>query len=255
AMIEKTAGPEHPLVSYPLEGLAEIYADRGDYAKAEMFYQRVRKIRETALGPENPGVAKALNSLAVLYAAKGDLTQAVTAQLREHQITERNIALNLATGSERQKLAYVASLSEITDQTLSLHIRLAPENSQACELAATTVLQRKGRVLDTLADELTTLRRRFMPQDQKLLDQLNETIAQLARLVLNGPQRTTLAEHQERIKTLEEQREKLEGEISRRSAGYYRRPQQVTLALVQSAIPIKGVLIEFAVYRPFDPKT
>src|SRR6185295_11668162 len=63
-----------------------------------------------------------------------------------------------------------------------------------------------------------------------------------------------LAEHQGRIKALEEQREKLEGEVSRRSAGYYRRPQMVTLPLVQSAIPSKGVLIEFAVYRPFDPK-
>src|SRR4030095_4650389 len=193
------------------------------------------------------------DSLAMLYAAKGDLPQAVAAQLRAHQITERNIALNLATGSERQKLAYLASLSAITDQTLSLHVRLAPDNSQACELAATTVLQRKGRVLDKLADELTTLRRRFTAQDQKLLDELNDTIAELARLVLNGPQRITLAEHQKRIAELEQQQEKLEGEISRRSAGYYRSSQLVTLSLVQSAIPGKAALIEFAVYRPFDP--
>ena len=92
------------------------------------------------------------------------------------------------------------------------------------------------------------------PEDQKLLDQLKAARAQLARLVLSGPQRTTPAEHQAQIKTLEEQREKLEDQISRRSAEFRAQSQPVTLSSVQAAIPARSALIEFAAYRPFNAR-
>src|SRR5262249_54173599 len=151
--------------------------------------QHALAIWEKALGPEHPYVAESLNNLARLYEVKGDLTLAVTFQSRASVVSERNIALNLVTGSERQKLAYLATLSEETDQIISLHARSAPDDSTARSLAATTILQRKGRVLDAMYDNFSALRKRFNAQDQALLDQLKETSAQLARLVLRGPQR------------------------------------------------------------------
>jgi len=63
----------------------------------------------------------------------------------------------------------------------------------------------------------------------------------------------TPAEHQLQIKKLEAEREKLEEEISRSSAGFYKKSQPVTLAAVQAAIPDNAALIEFALYRPFVP--
>lgn len=252
---EKALGPEHPHVASTLHNLAMVYRNKGDYDKAEQLNLRAIRIAAKALGPEHPNVSEMLNDLAILYAAKGDLTQAVTTQMRADKIIEHNIALNLVASSERQKLAYLVSLSEPTDRTLSLHLRTVPNNVDACALAATTILQRKGRVLDALADSLTTLRRRFSEQDQKMLDQMNDAISQLARLVLNGPQRTTTsAEHQRRIKALEEQREGIEAEISRRSAEFRAGSQPVTLAAVQAGIPANTALIEIGIYAPFDPK-
>jgi CHAT domain-containing protein len=105
-----------------------------------------------------------------------------------------------------------------------------------------------------MAETLIVLRRRLSPEDRAALDQLNETTSQLARLVLNGPQRITLAEHQNRIKALSEQQEKIEADISRRSAGSYLGAAPITLAAVQAAIPENAALVEFAVYHPFDPK-
>src|SRR4030095_4711100 len=208
-----------------------------------------------ALGPGHPNVSEMLNDLSIDYAAKGDLAQAVITQMRAEKIIEHNIVLNLVTSSERQKLAYLASLSELTDRTLSLHLRTVPDNVDACGLATLTILQRKGRVLDALADSVATLRRRFSEQDQKPLDQMNDATSQLARLVLNGPQRTTTqAEHQKRIKALEEHREEIEAEISRRSAEFRAGSQPVTLDAVRAAIPANTALIEFAIYSPFDPK-
>ena len=251
---EKAQRADHPDVAISLEYLAKLYSQRRNFDKAEQVYQRALRIREKGLGPDHPGVSELLTNMAALYAARSDSEQAITTQARASVIIEHNVALNLATGSERQKLAYLTRLSEITDQTLSLHTRTTPDNPEARGLAVTTILQRKGRVQDAMADSLTMLRQRFNPLDQKLLDQLNYTTAQLGRLVLNGPQRMTLAEHQKQIKALEEQRETLESEISRRSAGFYERTAPVTLAMVQAAIPVAAALIEFAAYRPFDPK-
>ena len=251
---EKTLGPDHNLVSHALHGLAWLAAQKGDYARAEPLYRRAQEIREKALGPDHPDVADLLGELAMLEASKGDIAGAVNAQSRANRISEHNIALNLVTGSERQKLAYLATLSDVTDKTLSLQCTLAPNDSRASALGVTTVLQRKGRVLDALADSLTALRRRFNPEDQKLLDQLNDTLGRLATLVLSGPQRMSTEQHRKDIGALEERREQLEAEIGRRSAGSYGRSGPITLGDVQSAIPDHASLIEFEVYRPYDPK-
>jgi len=255
AIWEKALGPEHPQVALSLHNLANLYYHKGDYAKAEPLSQRALAIWEKTLGPEHPHVATSLNGLARLYAAQGDLAQAVTFQLHASALSERNLALNLATGSERQKLAYLATLSARANQTISLHVHSAPNDPAARSLAATTILQRKGRVLDAASDSLGALRRRFNAQDQALLDRLKETNAQLARLVLSGPQRISPAEHQEQIKALEEQREKLEAEISSRSAEFRAQSQPVTLDVVQSAIPGNAALVEFSGYRPFNAKS
>ena len=46
------------------------------------------------------------------------------------------------------------------------------------------------------------------------------------------------------------EREKLESEISRRSAGYYQNARPITLADVQAVIPTDAALIEFSIYNP-----
>ena len=53
---------------------------------------------------------------------------------------------------------------------------------------------------------------------------------------------------------MEEERENLEAEIGRRSGGFFPRTGTLTLAAVQAAIPKGAALVEFAVYRSFDPQ-
>lgn len=251
---EKSLGPDHLDVAGSLNNLAIVYRDKGDYAKAEPLLLRALTIREKTLGPEHPDVAQSLNSFARLSVARGALLEAVAFQSRASIISERNLALNLATGSERQKLAYLATLSSQADQTISLHVRSTPTDPTARSLAITTILQRKGRILDAVTDSFSGLHRRFNPQDQSLLDLWKNHSAQLARLVLGGPQKISLAEHQKQIKALEEKKDQLEAEISRHSAEFRAQFQPITLGVVQTAIPTGGALIEFASYRPFNPK-
>ena len=254
AIREKALGREHRDFAVTLDNLALLYSAKGDYDNAEPLFQRALPILEKALGPEHPNVALVLTHRARLFEAKGDLSQAIAFQSRAGDISERNLALNMATGSERQKLAYLATMSSESDQTVSLHVRSGPNDSEARRLAITTVLRRKGRALDAMTDSVGALRGRANPQDQVLFDQLKDVRGQVARLVLAGPQRTTPAQHQSEVKSLQAEIERLEAEISRHSDEFRAQAQPVTISAIQSAIPPNAALIELYVYRPFNPR-
>jgi tetratricopeptide (TPR) repeat protein len=108
ALQEKALGAEHPDLVIPINNLAVLYWNKGDYVKAEPLLNRALAIREKALGPHHRLVAESLNYIARLYAAKGDTARAVTFQSRANAVIEQNLVPNLATGSERQRLAYLA---------------------------------------------------------------------------------------------------------------------------------------------------
>lgn len=247
---EKTYGANHPSTAQVVFNLGNLYALKNDSQKAELFYQRALETRENKFGTESPVVSEVLSAFALLLAERGDPNQSLKLQHRSNEIDEHNISLNLTIGSERQKLAYLNNLFERTNQSLFLQTKFAPDNSLAIELAVTTVLRQKGRVLDAVANNLTELRRRSTPQDQELLDKLNKITQQISELMLSGAGETPLAEHQLKIKTLTDEREKLEDEISRRVAGFFPKSQPVTLQSVQAVIPSDSALIEFAIYTP-----
>ena len=253
AIWQKAVNPNHSQVASALNNLGTLFHAQNNFEQAESLYLRSLAIKEVTLAPDHPDTVQTLNNLAKLYIAKGDYVRAIEFQSRAVAGTEHNIALNLASGSERQKMAYLSSLPSQVNQTVSLHVRYDPESSIARDLAVSTVLQRKGRILDVMSDSLAALRRRVSAQDQALLDSLNKVTASLAALVLNGPQRMNPAEHQQQIKSLEKQREELEGEVSRRTAGFYERQHDLVLSEIKAEVPADAALVEFAVYRPYRP--
>ncbi len=254
AILEKAFGPENPRLAMILNNIANIYRAKGEYAKSLDAHLRVLRVAEATRGPYHPLTLLSLGNIAKTYAAQGNIAEAIKFQSRVDAVIERNIEMNLAIGSERQKLSYLNATAERTDRTISLNSDLAPNDGAASALAALVLLQRKGRVLDAMSESFLSLRQRSTPEEQALLKQYNDSTAQLARLVLDGPQKLSFEEHQKKVSQLEEVKERLEAEISRRSAEFRAVSQPVTLAAVQAAIPEGAALIEFAVYRPFDPK-
>ena len=250
---EKIYGEYNASTANAVTSLGILYEALGDYERAEKFHLRAQAIYERVLGPNNHYTILSLRGLADVYAVKGDVDRSMEYQRRISAIEEKIIPLNLTIGSERQKIAYFTQLQK-PDTLISFHVRLARDDGAARDMAATKVLQRKGRVLDALSESRAALRRRFSTQDQALLDSLGDLNSRLARLVLGGPQKMSPEEHQNQIKALEGEREKLEAEISRRSTGFYEGSHPVTLAAVRAAIPSDAALIEFAAYRPVDLK-
>ncbi len=250
---EKSVGENHPLTAHVLYNLAHIYALRKDFAKAERLYRRALVIREDFFTANSAGVSQVLSGLALLLADKGETAEALKLQQRANEIDERYLNLNLAIGSERQKLALLDDLSGQLSQSIFLQTRFAPENALAAEMAATGILRSKGRVLDAVSNNLSGLRRRFNPQDRVLLDELNGVNQNIAELILNGREEDqSNKDFQAKIKALGERREKLEDEISRRAAGFYEKSVPVDLSSIRSLIPADSALLEFAVYTPYS---
>jgi CHAT domain-containing protein len=254
ALAEQSLGQDNPGLSGYRNDIAAAYVAGGDYTKAEAQYRQALSAHERLGAMSSPAVQETLYGLARLSAARGAVPDAVKFDARAGELEERYVGLNLAAGSERQKLALLATMSERTDQVISLNMQLAPGDRDAASLAALTLLRRKGRALDAMADTFNVLRRRSGPQDGALLDQLSEVTSRLARLLLNGPQAASPEEHQRAVKALEEWKEELEAEISRRSAEFRTQSRPVTLEAVEAATPTHAALVEFVSYRPFDPK-
>jgi CHAT domain-containing protein len=254
AIREPIVGPNHPDEAPLLNNLANVYHATGDAAGAIELYFRALRIWERAGGPSGRGTLVAVGNIARTYASLGDIDNAVAFQQRADAILETQLELNLAAGSERQKLAFARSVAERTDRTISLHLIQAPDNAAAAALAAQVVLQRKGRVQDAMTDVFTSLRGRVADDEARvLMDRLKEATARLARVSLDRGDPAAALSADASVIDLERCREAIEAALSDRSAEFRGQMQRITLDAVQSAIPEDAALIEFATFRSFNP--
>lgn len=153
-ILEKFLGKEHPDVATNLNNLALLYHSQGNYQQAEQLYLRSLVIIEKVLGKKHPDVARNLDNLTGLYWAKGDITRAIDFLRCGLEVEEQNLNLIFAVGSEQRKQTYVKTFSTTTDRTISLSLQEARAQKTAASLALTTVLRRKGLVLDAVADSI-----------------------------------------------------------------------------------------------------
>jgi CHAT domain-containing protein/lipopolysaccharide biosynthesis regulator YciM len=253
AIYERALGKENQPVAFVLSNLAEIYNDQGDYQRASAVLSRALEIREKIFGSaEHPVIATNLNSLAELALRQGQLANAISLQQRSLESREGELLRNLVSGSERQKLIYLKSSVKDQDFSVSLHLQNAVQNEQAAKLALTTILRRKGRALDVMTDSINRLRQQATSEDQQLLEELSTLRAQLSALVLRGPGKQSLADHQAQLKALETKIDALENRVSARSVEFRAQTTRVTLAAIQQAIPTTATLLEFTAYQPYD---
>lgn len=256
AIFEKARGSDYPRgAAASFNHLASLYHDKGDYGKAEALYQRALVLRQEAFGPNHPEVALSLNNLAALYRDQGKPQQAIAFAARAAEVSEYSLNQTLVTGSERQKLLFLALREDETNRIVSLHAQSAPHDPQALKLALTTLLRRKGRGLEAVSNVIDTLRRHTSPDDQALFDRLISTRSQLATLTLRGPERASPDQFRSQLKHLEDEADKLEADLSARSAEFRTQTQPVTLAAIQAALPKDAALVEFATYRFYEAKT
>ena len=296
----------YSLRSSPYSILGRLYRAQGDYVRAEATYLRLLKTMETPPGSlASMSVARAYNELAAVYEAKGDYAKALQSRVRGNELIEHNLVKTLApalsttgedtwenrsTLSSAQMSAWeyiwetlLDSLVRETNSAVSLSALHLPEDRQARQLALTTILQRKGRLLDARAGQIAVLRRYGNQQDQNLIDQLTKVYMQgstssignsasakkkvdelTKALRENRPTAQIQAELQAEIMlsmmgpkgftTNMNSQKEIEGAISKRSAELRKPEPLITISSVAQALPADAALVEFVSYKPFTPK-
>ena len=252
AIGEAQLGPDHPSTAISLNNLAELYDSMGRYGEAEPLYQRALAIREAQLGPDHPSTATSLNNLAVLYWGQGDQALSLTYFQKGLAAEEQILNRNLIGGSEANKWDYLKTFIGTTDEALTFALQ-DPTSYPAAQLALTTVLQRKGRLLDLFTNSQQILRDQLDPESQLLLDKLNNARSQLAALTFNRSESLPLDLYRQQLSTLNQDIAELENDLSRLSAEFRATNQPIDLASIQRLLPSDSALIEYVRYRPFDP--
>ncbi len=252
AISEKAFGTGHPEQVNALLNLATVYTERGDLTRGETYLQKTLVLAQEKLGARHPTVGGALLALGRLYIAKGDKEKALQYAKQAEEISEHNLALILATGSDEQKRLYMDSIRWETDGAVSLHLKIAAENLGAARFALTTILRRKGRVLDAMVNNMAALRKHLKPDDALLLDQLSSARTQLSTLTLRGPGGANVDEYKADLSRLEESVQKFESMVSERSAVFRAGSQIVSIEAVQNRIPEEAALVEMVSYKPLD---
>jgi CHAT domain-containing protein/Tfp pilus assembly protein PilF len=253
-ILEKALGPMHPDVAQSFHNLAGLYRAQGAYAKAEPFYVRALDILEKALGPMHPKVATSLHNLAGLYQAQGTSPKAEPLLSRAAEIRESQLRSSLAPLSESRKRALMTLVQGETENLVSFHVDASPSSPRALELALTTVLRRKGRVLDSLTEAQRTLRDHLTPPLRDQLDQLAQARSELAAQLYAAAEQRASTPRAAAVATLRTRIDDLEAALSAASAEFRTQNEPVTLANVQAALLPGAMLIELVRYHRFDAR-
>lgn len=234
--------------------IAEVLKDMGDYKRAEQLLVEHRAALEKQFGKKHPVFGPTLLAMSYIYMASGKLAQAEALLTEALELAEKELALVLKTGTESDHAVYFKRNSYQLDTAMNYHLLYAPKSAAAGKLALTTLLRRKGRVLDAAAASLATIRSKLSPDDKKLLDELAAARAKLAKLHVAGPQATGDDDYAKAVAALEDQIQKLELQVSKKSAAYRAVSETVQLAAVQKMIPKDARLVELVNFQPGDPK-
>jgi CHAT domain-containing protein len=253
-IFEKVLGLEHPAVATNLENLAQLYAMTAVYQRPEPLFERALVIKEKTLGANHPDTARTRFDLALLDWREGRWVQANSRLTRAVLDRESSAVGIFALGDESRKRAYAQTLTSETYAVVTFALSARKRVSTAEPFAMEVVLQRKGRVLDVMADTLATIRKSLGTADEQLLERWRDTLTEYESLLLQGPKAMPAGQYRQLLAEVEAHASWLEGELSQRSAVLRRSIEPVTLARVKQALPKDAVLVEWFRYEPFNPK-
>lgn len=233
--------------------IAEVLRDMGEFKRAEAILLKQLPQTEKQYGKNHPMYGYSQLALAKVYMGAKQIAKAEQALTVALDLAERDLANVLATGTEADHAVYFARNSYQLDTAINFELLYAPKSAPAARLALTTLLRRKGRTLDAAAASMSTIRAKLSPEDKKLLDELAAARAQLAKLTVAGPTATGPESYAKEVAALEDQVQKLELAVGKKSAAYRAARAPITLAAVQKEIPKTAKLVEIVNYQPYDP--
>lgn len=228
----------------------------GKREQALSDYEQAKKLWGLQHGHHHPFVATTAANMALVYWMQRDTNRALNSFTEANSIREPAAQRALTIGTEWERLAYAEALQSNLYKVISFCFDVGQRDrceGEPAGLAATIWLQRKGRVLDAIAQTMVQLRKNLRPKDRISLDQLNNVREQIAKI--SSPFHVSHESQEERreLEKLKKDEEDLQSVLSHESALYQAALMPVTADMVSRALPQDAVLIEFLKYWKFDP--
>jgi tetratricopeptide (TPR) repeat protein len=238
----------HPAIATGLNNLAQVYEAQGDLARALPLYEQVLEIREKALPGGHPDIAHGLMNLAVLYQERGDPIRAEALSKSGLEMLRRAYEQSSVAVGERTRLALLGELRG----ALGLQLSLAQGNGGQSNAIFGYVLDWKGAATTRADDERLVHDR---PELRTTLDELRGIRGRLARMSLTVSPTGRPDAWRAEFEKLRDRKEKLEADLSRRSAAFrdgMRKPA-VDPSDIAAVLPVRTALIDLCVYDHFSP--
>ncbi len=163
--------------------IADVLREMGDFKRAETLLIGARDRSEKQYGKRHPFYAAVEQSMVALYISSRNLAEAERLLTDSLEISEHELVNTLRTGTEADHAVFFQRTGYLLDTAISFSVSVAPRSSGAARLGLTTLLRRKGRVLDAAAASMATIRSKLSPGGQEAARRPRER-AQQAREAL-----------------------------------------------------------------------
>ena len=235
----------HPETIDALYHLADVEISSGNYEAAAANLETIFQNAKLVYGPNHPKRTEFLDASARMHRARGDFAKAESNLRASLEIARVNLDSTFAVLSERRQLAMTQSAL----RTLAAYLDLAVHRKQQGEDAYQFVLTWKGAILarqqqmrlSTAAPEIAPLLKEFQEKSRQL--------ATLALAMVTPEQQDAVAEQ---VAALSQAKERLEGELSKKSEQFRRDQEPLTIARLLQSIPENAALVDFLEYTIYD---
>jgi CHAT domain-containing protein/tetratricopeptide (TPR) repeat protein len=203
-------GEKHPTYASSLNNLAVLYQHMGEHQKALPLFLEARDLRREVLGGKHPHYAISLNNLALLHRAGGKLPLALASSSEALKVLEAYLDDGFDHLGEQQRTWILQAVLYNLGVLLSLQEQAGEPASRryAAVLAWKGCVAARGR-LDRLARE--------QPELKEPLQKLQGVRARLTRLGLQTPPPARHAAWLKQLRTLDDEKVRLEALLSGRS--------------------------------------
>lgn len=239
----KVLGDKHMDVLRSQHDLAALYRTQKRQPEARALLERTLSVSEQTLGPLHPYTFEMLNSLAATKEDLGDLRGAL--DTRKLTFERRNDFLNrmLYVTGDNAREGYIRLHQPELAAYADLLIRMEPAVGGRGLMEIS--LNRKG-LLFKVASELAQIGRLSRdPAMTAISGQLTDLRKRLAALTLSGPTEETKDRHVAILAELENQINRLQGELGRASARFRKTIRTISADDIVAGLPEGGVLVDF----------
>jgi CHAT domain-containing protein/tetratricopeptide (TPR) repeat protein len=248
---EEALGSQHPDVALNLACLGDLYNSQGDYAQANLYFQRSQEIFERMVSPEHPYLASCLSGWAFAAAAGGHYGIAQQREMRAWTIRRHNFHDGAGVMAERNALEYSAALTAETANYLSILCVMPDVAGTNGDTIAHVMMASKSVVSDAIMTRHGVVQIESDPLIAAVSDSLMQARFAISTLYTNGLAEEYSTTYRDCVSVAVCQKERLERELARLSAGFAREQRlwDVSAATIASALPTGAVLVEFMRYR------